>query len=179
MSSPNPITGIMMSQAFPKSVNISRWTLALARLTPVNSMRVSLRGIMKKILRYSLNSLCLTALLVVPLLRADDDPPPREFNGATPLQWSVRMADSEMARRGDSAGLERRRRRQMGLHHRSVHALAAQAQRARARIRAYFKFAETPSARSLRRTVKSTVTKPKNTNSTTSIPAKRCWRFTN
>jgi unsaturated rhamnogalacturonyl hydrolase len=26
---------------------------------------------------------------------------PREFAGATPLQWSVRMADSEMARRGD------------------------------------------------------------------------------
>lgn len=26
---------------------------------------------------------------------------PREFGGATPLQWSVRMADSEMARRGD------------------------------------------------------------------------------
>jgi unsaturated rhamnogalacturonyl hydrolase len=26
---------------------------------------------------------------------------PREFDGATPLQWSVRMADSEMARRDD------------------------------------------------------------------------------
>jgi unsaturated rhamnogalacturonyl hydrolase len=26
--------------------------------------------------------------------------PPKEFNGATPLEWSVRMADSEMARRG-------------------------------------------------------------------------------
>ena len=28
--------------------------------------------------------------------------PPRNFGGATALQWSVRMADSEMARRGDS-----------------------------------------------------------------------------
>ncbi len=27
---------------------------------------------------------------------------PRVFSGATPLQWSVRMADSEMARRGDN-----------------------------------------------------------------------------
>ena len=27
---------------------------------------------------------------------------PREFDGATPLQWSVRLADSEIARRGDS-----------------------------------------------------------------------------
>jgi unsaturated rhamnogalacturonyl hydrolase len=31
-----------------------------------------------------------------------DKPHPREFSGATPLQWSVRMADSEMARRGDT-----------------------------------------------------------------------------
>ncbi|MGA2242914.1 MAG: glycoside hydrolase family 88 protein [Verrucomicrobiota bacterium] len=28
--------------------------------------------------------------------------PPEKFAGATPLQWSVRMADSEIARRGDS-----------------------------------------------------------------------------
>src|SRR5215472_1599789 len=27
---------------------------------------------------------------------------PREFSGATPLEWSIRMADSEIARRGDS-----------------------------------------------------------------------------
>src|SRR5216683_1179104 len=27
---------------------------------------------------------------------------PHEIGGSTPLQWSVRMADSEMARRGDS-----------------------------------------------------------------------------
>ena len=27
---------------------------------------------------------------------------PQKFAGATPLQWSVRMADSEMVRRGDS-----------------------------------------------------------------------------
>jgi unsaturated rhamnogalacturonyl hydrolase len=40
--------------------------------------------------------------LVAPALHAADAPPPREFDGSTPLQWSVRMADSEMARRGDS-----------------------------------------------------------------------------
>jgi len=33
---------------------------------------------------------------------ADGPPAPHEFAGATPLQWSVRMADSEMARRGDT-----------------------------------------------------------------------------
>jgi unsaturated rhamnogalacturonyl hydrolase len=30
------------------------------------------------------------------------DIPPSQFSGTTPLQWSVRMADSEMARRGDN-----------------------------------------------------------------------------
>jgi unsaturated rhamnogalacturonyl hydrolase len=35
-------------------------------------------------------------------LRADEPASPTLFNGATPLQWSVRMANSEMARRGDS-----------------------------------------------------------------------------
>ncbi len=43
--------------------------------------------------------LFLTAVLVCPALRADVAPPPTEFGGATPLQWSVRMANSEMARR--------------------------------------------------------------------------------
>jgi unsaturated rhamnogalacturonyl hydrolase len=33
---------------------------------------------------------------------ADAPPWPRDFGGATPLQWSVRMADSEMSRRGDT-----------------------------------------------------------------------------
>ena len=33
---------------------------------------------------------------------ADAPAPPREFAGATPMQWSVRMADSEIVRRGDS-----------------------------------------------------------------------------
>ncbi len=36
---------------------------------------------------------CLGFLFVVPVLHATD---------ISPLQWSVRMADSEMARRGDS-----------------------------------------------------------------------------
>jgi len=43
---------------------------------------------------------------------------PVQFNGATPLQWSVRLADSEMARRGDSPGLEGWWRSEMGLHRR-------------------------------------------------------------
>src|SRR5690349_14997232 len=33
---------------------------------------------------------------------AADSSLPKEFAGATPLQWSVRMAKSEMDRRGDS-----------------------------------------------------------------------------
>jgi unsaturated rhamnogalacturonyl hydrolase len=47
---------------------------------------------------------CVFALifLVAPVLYAADAPQLREFAGNTPLQWSVRMADSEMARRGDS-----------------------------------------------------------------------------
>jgi unsaturated rhamnogalacturonyl hydrolase len=40
--------------------------------------------------------------LIAPVLHAADAPQSREFAGSTPLQWSVRMADSEMARRGDS-----------------------------------------------------------------------------
>jgi unsaturated rhamnogalacturonyl hydrolase len=44
----------------------------------------------------------LALLFTFPALRGADTPLPREFNGATPLQWSVRMADSEIARRGDS-----------------------------------------------------------------------------
>lgn len=42
------------------------------------------------------------ALLSAPAMRANEPALPAQFNGATPLQWSVRMADSEMARRGDS-----------------------------------------------------------------------------
>src|SRR5690606_26537217 len=41
------------------------------------------------------------ALLVVSFARAAE-PAPREFAGATPLEWSVHMANSEIARRGDS-----------------------------------------------------------------------------
>ncbi len=46
--------------------------------------------------------LFLSSLLVAPALLADVSTPPNSFGGATPLQWSVRMADSEMARRGDT-----------------------------------------------------------------------------
>jgi unsaturated rhamnogalacturonyl hydrolase len=47
--------------------------------------------------------LCGTAFWAV-AARSVADAPPRsvDFGGATPLQWSVRMADSEMARRGDT-----------------------------------------------------------------------------
>jgi len=40
--------------------------------------------------------------LVAPVLYAADAPLTNGVAGNTPLQWSVRMADSEMARRGDS-----------------------------------------------------------------------------
>ena len=43
----------------------------------------------------------LMALGVFMVSCATSDRPARTFDGATPLQWSVRMADSEMARRGD------------------------------------------------------------------------------
>jgi unsaturated rhamnogalacturonyl hydrolase len=43
----------------------------------------------------------LVALIVAPACRAIDAAKPAQFNGASPLQWSTRMADSEMARRGD------------------------------------------------------------------------------
>ncbi len=46
--------------------------------------------------------LLLSAVLAAAAARAADPPLPREFGGATPLQWSVRLADSEMARRGES-----------------------------------------------------------------------------
>src|SRR6266436_5257303 len=40
--------------------------------------------------------------LVALVLNAMGTSSPLEIEGGTPLQWSVRMADSEMARRGDS-----------------------------------------------------------------------------
>jgi unsaturated rhamnogalacturonyl hydrolase len=46
--------------------------------------------------------LAFTWFCVTLISRAADTVLPREFAGATPLQWSVRMADSEMARLGDS-----------------------------------------------------------------------------
>src|SRR5258707_15812648 len=47
---------------------------------------------------------CIFAMifLIAPFLYAADAPPPQKLVGGTPMQWSVRMADSEMARRGDS-----------------------------------------------------------------------------
>jgi len=47
-------------------------------------------------------SFFLIALLAGTAVRATDTPLPREFAGASPLQWSVRMADSEIMRRGES-----------------------------------------------------------------------------
>ncbi len=43
----------------------------------------------------------LVSLLFTPACRAAETSSPREFQGAPPLLWSVRMADSETARRGD------------------------------------------------------------------------------
>jgi rhamnogalacturonyl hydrolase YesR len=48
----------------------------------------------------------LAGVLATTLPCPADSPSPREFAGATPLQWSVRLADSEIARRGDSLVFE-------------------------------------------------------------------------
>lgn len=45
---------------------------------------------------------CITALVTQLTGCVTRRPLPREFAGATPLQWSVRMADAEIARRGDT-----------------------------------------------------------------------------
>lgn len=50
---------------------------------------------MKALIRPILALFCMTSMCLAA------DPAPREFKGATPLQWSIRMADSQMARRGD------------------------------------------------------------------------------
>jgi len=57
----------------------------------------------RAIFRLPVIVLGLIALLALPACRAVDTAVanPKEFNGATPLQWSVRMADSETARKGD------------------------------------------------------------------------------
>ena len=55
----------------------------------------------KPILRFTQSVFCVVAPLVLLTGCATEKPLPHEFAGATPLQWSVRMADSEMARRGD------------------------------------------------------------------------------
>src|ERR1041385_1326989 len=56
---------------------------------------------MKNIVYKFLGSICLSAVLFAPAVRAAAPAEQTKFNGATPLQWSVRMADSETARRGD------------------------------------------------------------------------------
>jgi unsaturated rhamnogalacturonyl hydrolase len=56
--------------------------------------------IMTNSIRYFLCTLLL-ALPVVTVRGADVAALPSQFGGATPLQWSARMADSEMARLGD------------------------------------------------------------------------------
>jgi unsaturated rhamnogalacturonyl hydrolase len=54
---------------------------------------------MKPSLRHPLLTIGLASFLATSLRCAADEP--GEFNGASPLQWSVRMADSETARLGD------------------------------------------------------------------------------
>ena len=44
----------------------------------------------------------LASLSAVPIIRAADASLPGEFAGSSPLQWSARMADSEISRLGDS-----------------------------------------------------------------------------
>lgn len=56
---------------------------------------------MKRISTLSFHWLIGAALIAAPALRAAQTQFPTNFAGATPLHWSVRMADSEMARRGD------------------------------------------------------------------------------
>ena len=58
-----------------------------------NPMRMNIRSL------FSLPCLAVALGAGGSLLAADSAP--ALFNGATPLEWSVRMADSEMARRGD------------------------------------------------------------------------------
>jgi len=57
---------------------------------------------MKRIPGISPRAVLLLGCLAATGLRGAEPPFPREFAGATPLQWSVRLADSESARRGDS-----------------------------------------------------------------------------
>jgi unsaturated rhamnogalacturonyl hydrolase len=56
----------------------------------------------RSIARLSVTLLGLLTLSVIPACRAvEPSAKPKQFGDATPLQWSVRMADSETARRGD------------------------------------------------------------------------------
>jgi hypothetical protein len=51
--------------------------------------------------RNGLRFLGAAALAAAPILKAADTRLPRDFGGATPLEWSVRMARSEIGRLGD------------------------------------------------------------------------------
>lgn len=56
----------------------------------------------KRVLELNIAVLGLAALVTVSCRPTDPATPTSEFGGATPLQWSVRMADSEITRLGDS-----------------------------------------------------------------------------
>jgi unsaturated rhamnogalacturonyl hydrolase len=47
-------------------------------------------------------SIFVVALVLLAVSCATNNVAPKKISGATPLEWSVRLADSEMARRGDS-----------------------------------------------------------------------------
>lgn len=53
---------------------------------------------MSPVFRLALPAALLAGLLLTP---AAAQPAASRFNGATPVEWSVKLADSEMARRGD------------------------------------------------------------------------------
>jgi unsaturated rhamnogalacturonyl hydrolase len=56
---------------------------------------------MTRTVRFLSGLIALPLLSAFPAISAEPASTPKEFNGAAPLTWSVRMADSEMARRGD------------------------------------------------------------------------------
>jgi unsaturated rhamnogalacturonyl hydrolase len=75
-----------------------------AELTCATVAAFHLIQFMKNLVTQSFCLLALTAILSTPACRAVDTTnaaAPAKFNGATPLEWSKRMADSETARKGD------------------------------------------------------------------------------
>jgi unsaturated rhamnogalacturonyl hydrolase len=77
-----------------KNVSTANITLCKNQVIPVPSQ------IMTDTVRHFLFA-SLVALSAVSVCCADDAAIPSQFGGATPLQWSARMADSEMSRLGD------------------------------------------------------------------------------